>query len=57
LLRDAIGRDWQCGTHAGRFQSPERFGAFYIDADGSKKVPVMVQPGDLRLDGTLSSAS
>ncbi len=41
-LRDAIGRDWQCGTTQVDFNLPERFGAFYIDADGSKKVPVMI---------------
>jgi len=41
-LRDAIGRDWQCGTTQVDFNLPERFGAFYIDADGSKKAPVMV---------------
>src|ERR1700723_4783782 len=42
VLRDAIGRDWQCGTPQEDFNLPERFGAFYIDADGSKKTPVMV---------------
>src|SRR6516164_6609519 len=42
VLRDAIGRDWQCGTTQVDFNLPERFGAFYIDHDGSKKVPVMV---------------
>jgi threonyl-tRNA synthetase len=42
VLRDAIGRDWQCGTTQVDFNLPERFGAFYIDADGGKKVPVMV---------------
>ena len=42
MLRDAIGRDWQCGTTQVDFNLPERFGAFYIDADGSKKTPVMV---------------
>jgi threonyl-tRNA synthetase len=42
VLRDAIGRDWQCGTTQVDFNLPERFGAFYIDADGSKKTPVMV---------------
>ena len=41
-LRDAIGRDWQCGTTQVDFNLPERFGAFYIDADGSKTVPVMI---------------
>ena len=42
VLRDAIGRDWQCGTTQVDFNLPERFGAFYIVADGSKKTPVMV---------------
>ncbi|MBB5047841.1 threonyl-tRNA synthetase [Rhodopseudomonas rhenobacensis] len=42
VLRDAIGRDWQCGTTQVDFNLPERFGAFYIDADGTKKTPIMV---------------
>jgi threonyl-tRNA synthetase len=42
VLRDAIGRDWQCGTTQVDFNLPERFGAFYIDANGEKKQPVMV---------------
>src|SRR5205085_6071298 len=42
VLRDAIGRDWQCGTIQVDFNLPERFGAFYIDADGDKKTPVMI---------------
>jgi threonyl-tRNA synthetase len=42
VLRDAIGRDWQCGTTQVDFNLPERFGAFYIDHDGSKQVPVMI---------------
>ncbi len=42
VLRDAIGRDWQCGTTQVDFNLPGRFGAFYIDADGSKKTPVMI---------------
>ncbi|HTN98175.1 MAG TPA: threonine--tRNA ligase [Nordella sp.] len=41
-LRDAIGREWQCGTTQVDFNMPERFGAFYVDADGQKKMPVMV---------------
>ena len=41
-LRDAIGREWQCGTTQVDFNLPERFGAFYIDAAGEKKQPVMV---------------
>ncbi len=42
VLRDAIGRDWQCGTTQVDFALPERFGAFYIDKDSEKKQPVMV---------------
>jgi threonyl-tRNA synthetase len=42
VLRDAIGRDWQCGTTQVDFNLPERFGVFYIDANGEKKQPVMV---------------
>ncbi len=42
VLRDAIGRDWQCGTTQVDFNLPERFGAFFVDADGQKKTPSMV---------------
>ena len=42
VLRDAIGRDWQCGTTQIDFNLPERFGAFYIGVDGEKHVPVMI---------------
>ena len=42
VLRDAIGRDWQCGTTQVDFNLPERFGAFYIDANSEKVPPVMV---------------
>ena len=42
VLRDAIGREWQCGTTQVDFNLPERFGAFYIGADSEKKQPVMV---------------
>lgn len=42
VLRDAIGRDWQCGTTQVDFNLPERFGAFYIAEDGSKTIPVMI---------------
>ena len=41
-LKDAIGRDWQCGTTQVDFNLPARFGAFYIDAEGEKKQPVMI---------------
>lgn len=42
VLRDAIGRDWQCGTTQVDLNLPERFGAFYVDHDGQKKTPIMV---------------
>jgi threonyl-tRNA synthetase len=42
VLRDAIGRDWQCGTTQVDFNLPQRFEAFYIAADGSKTTPVMI---------------
>ena len=42
VLRDAIGRDWQCGTTQVDFNLPERFGAFYIDSESNKRQPVMV---------------
>ena len=41
-LRDAIGREWQCGTTQVDFNMPGRFGAFYIGADSEKKTPVMI---------------
>ena len=42
VLTDAIGRDWQCGTLQVDFVLPERLEAYYIDADGQKKHPVML---------------
>ena len=42
VLRDAIGRDWQCGTTQVDFNLPDRFGAFYVDAAGRKIPPVMI---------------
>ncbi|MEM6847080.1 MAG: threonine--tRNA ligase [Pseudomonadota bacterium] len=41
-LRDAIGREWQCGTLQVDFNMPGRLGAFFIGADGEKHVPVML---------------
>lgn len=41
-LKDAIGREWQCGTTQIDFNLPERFGAFYIGPDSEKKQPVMI---------------
>ncbi|MEP9395817.1 threonine--tRNA ligase [Mesorhizobium sp. KR2-14] len=42
VLKDAIGREWQCGTTQVDFNLPERFGAFYIGNDSEKKQPVMI---------------
>mgnify|MGYP001351053552 CR=1 FL=1 len=42
VLRDAIGRDWQCGTLQVDLNLPGRLGASYVDKDGTKKVPVML---------------
>jgi len=42
VLRDAIGRDWQCGTLQVDFNLPERFNSTYVDASGDKLAPVML---------------
>jgi threonyl-tRNA synthetase len=42
ILRDAIGRDWQCGTVQVDLNMPGRLGAFYIDEHSSKVTPVML---------------
>ncbi|CAO6128333.1 ThrS Threonyl-tRNA synthetase [Candidatus Pelagibacterales bacterium] len=42
VLRDTIGRDWQCGTLQVDLNLPGRLGATYIDKDGIKKNPVML---------------
>jgi threonyl-tRNA synthetase len=42
VLRDAVGRDWQCGTLQVDLNLPARLGAYYIDADGNKQTPVML---------------
>ncbi|PJI91208.1 threonyl-tRNA synthetase [Yoonia maricola] len=42
VLTDAIGRDWQCGTHQVDFVLPERLDATYIGEDGAKHRPVML---------------
>ena len=42
VLRDTIGRDWQCGTLQVDLNLPGRLGATYIDNKGEKKVPVML---------------
>ncbi|WP_114373812.1 threonine--tRNA ligase [Elioraea thermophila] len=42
VLRDAIGRDWQCGTLQVDFVLPERLDAVYVAADGARRRPVML---------------
>ena len=42
VLRDAIGRDWQCGTLQVDLNLPGRLGASYVAKDGTKKIPVML---------------
>ncbi len=42
VLKDAIGREWQCGTLQVDFVLPERLGATYIGEDGEKHIPVML---------------
>lgn len=42
VLRDAIGREWQCGTFQADFLVPGRLGAVYIGEDGNKHTPVMM---------------
>ena len=47
VLTDAIGRDWQCGTHQVDFVLPERLDATYVGADGGKHRPVMLHRATL----------
>ncbi len=47
VLTDAIGRDWQCGTHQVDFVLPERLDANYIAEDGAKHRPVMLHRATL----------
>ena len=42
VLRDAIGRDWQCGTLQVDFNMPERLGASYVGDDSQRRIPVML---------------
>ena len=51
VLRDAIGRDWQCGTLQVDFILPERLGAEYVGEDGASPPPGHAAPGDPRLHG------
>jgi threonyl-tRNA synthetase len=41
-LKDSLGRSWQCGTMQVDFQMPGRLGAEYVDADDTRKAPVML---------------
>jgi threonyl-tRNA synthetase len=47
VLTDAIGRDWQCGTHQVDFVMPERLDANYVGEDGVKHRPVMLHRATL----------
>ena len=42
VLRDALGRDWQCGTLQLDFQMPERLAATYVGEDGQRHAPYML---------------
>ena len=42
VLKDALGREWQCGTLQVDFVLPQRLGATYTDQNGQKQVPVML---------------
>lgn len=47
LIKDALGREWQCGTVQVDFMLPERFNLKYIDKNGEEKTPVMVHRAPL----------
>lgn len=47
LIKDALGREWQCGTVQIDFMLPERFRLKYIDHDGTEKTPVMIHRAPL----------
>lgn len=42
VLKDKLGRDWQCGTLQVDFQLPQKLGAFYVGEDGEKHHPIML---------------
>ncbi|MDC3128695.1 threonine--tRNA ligase [Paracoccaceae bacterium] len=42
VLRDAIGRDWQCGTLQVDYNLPERFGSTFVNASGEKSAPILL---------------
>jgi len=47
IIKDALGREWQCGTIQIDFMLPERFGLEYVDADGKLKRPVLIHRAPL----------
>ena len=47
IVKDSLGREWQCGTIQIDFMLPERFGLEYIDKDGQKKRPVLIHRAPL----------
>lgn len=47
MIKDALDREWQCGTVQVDFMLPDRFGLKYVDSDGVEKTPVMVHRAPL----------
>jgi len=47
MIKDALGREWQCGTVQIDFMLPERFGLTYIDQHGQEQTPVMIHRAPL----------
>ncbi|MFA6390823.1 MAG: threonine--tRNA ligase [Patescibacteria group bacterium] len=47
MIKDALGREWQCGTVQIDFMLPERFNLKYVDTDGLEKTPVMIHRAPL----------
>jgi threonyl-tRNA synthetase len=47
MIKDALGREWQCGTVQVDFMLPERFGLKYIDQNGKEQTPVMIHRAPL----------
>jgi threonyl-tRNA synthetase len=47
VIKDALGRQWQCGTAQIDFMLPERFNLEYVDSDGKTKTPVMIHRAPL----------
>jgi threonyl-tRNA synthetase len=47
IVKDVLGREWQCGTIQVDFMLPERFGLEYVDSDGQAKRPVLIHGAPL----------